>query len=1523
MGLTGSMYYTDNVTVNPIVESEKRAVLLKYLIEQQEARILALQERLNDVVKINEAVVISGEKTFTETITVTNTLSTNVTTVHGLIDSTNITDLAGRHWSKSTEQILEGHYTFTENVTFAQNLSVNGFVNGKKIESYMTTNTAQHITASKVFGNDLLLKNNVTLSNFTLDGYHVPGDFVTTDGFIGITGYKNFGSVIFNGVLQVDGYLDDVNVTNFFNNKMTPDTNQTVSTYIVFDEGFVVDSNIRVDGLVDGINITALNEDILLAGKPQVITGAKTFKSVNVKGHLKVENINGYNLSDAMTLTTEQLVKSDMTFTTNVTVNGNLVTTSTIDGLDLSEDAVTLTGPQSIGGHKTFRVGVTNVNSNIVVTGFVDSVNLTKWEKLAVLKGSGVSITGQKTFVGGINVTTMLKVLSINDVYLPTLKDDLISLSSNENLYAQFVFENVIVKGNLAANGEIGSYHIPDDFVTLSTAQTIRGMTTFKKIVHVNKMVYSNGTINGEDFLAFYENAVKNGSEDTIYGNIIFQDDVTLLKDAEVAGQVNNLTIPTDVITLTTQQNITGVLTMTEDTVFKEILDAYIIHVDGTVNEIDIYDMEQNAVHKDRNQTINGSIVFVSGIDCKQNLSVAGLINGVNLTELYNTTVRISKDQRVYGEKRFLDDVEFHQTVTSPGLVNNVNLTEIDKNIMKSSGNQTLNANFIFHNYIHIINLRTSNNSWINDVNFHHFLNSALRSNGTNFINGSVQYDHLHVSNLVTNLFAGVDLTNIFLISGNQTVLGDINFSSIKTKNVYATNLIDSVNITELKTNTVEKNKDQTLNAMYTFERNVLVNNNLTVKGRINNIDLDEYNNSAVHLTSDETITGVKTFKNVTFQNVTFLGLVNGVNMSLLTDDVLTKTGDHTICQPTTFENSVIVNGTAIVSDNVLVSSLVNDINITALSQSAVRLNQYQVLSGSYHFQGGLEIGTNLTVNLLNGISTNQLMKTHGDKNISNFFQFSDIDVSGNFDVTTLIDGVDVAKLNDDRFTLNTDQTVSGSKSFSNVIIKNMIEFPNGSTVNDIDISEHLFQANDTSIINGHKLFTNVSVTGDVTTTTGVVNGVDLHSFNLNAWKTTNDGEQFINMDQTFTKNLTIIGNMTVNGLVNGIKIGEVGNYTDAVNEDIKSGLLMLSTQATSLCTSTETLVPVSENQKFLSGFEKVDVKSFSAEILGSLHSTVLNDTVFISVARAQGAGCGPAYVLKCTQDLQCFVLQTITTNAQILEFFIYNTFTALLVYHSSSGVNETLRCKQEPEVYVWDNTSFVPYQSLNQAVLETELAPILNSSTIMSEHFEKSYGQSKKSEKKNGKTEQSVQVKQFKGDKNDFLAVKGNQDGSDFVDVLTIEGKDIASLKKTQRIKLKESKKPKHISVGQLKKQERAVLSVSGGEDVTLFAQNKKTNKFEFYQKLPVEATKSQLKGIGQKSYLSFLSPKTGFGLCPWEGVSGFKNCKSLQFTDTENVETIITDSGAYSVATTNNDLLILKTIFEGNDDIYANDVC
>lgn len=97
---------------------------------------------------------------------------------------------------------------------------------------------------------------------------------------------------------------------------------------------------------------------------------------------------------------------------------------------------------------------------------------------------------------------------------------------------------------------------------------------------------------------------------------------------------------------------------LTIATIFSVISDGTVtidtVVLEGSVNGIDISDLEASAIYKDSNDTISGKIVFVNGIDCKQNLSVAGLINGVNLTELFNQSVRISIPQVVTGRKTFV-----------------------------------------------------------------------------------------------------------------------------------------------------------------------------------------------------------------------------------------------------------------------------------------------------------------------------------------------------------------------------------------------------------------------------------------------------------------------------------------------------------------------------------------------------------------------------------------------------------------------------------------------------------------------------------------------------------------------------------------------------------------------------------------------------------------------------------------------------------------------------------------------------
>lgn len=51
---------------------------------------------------------------------------------------------------------------------------------------------------------------------------------------------------------------------------------------------------------------------------------------------------------------------------------------------------------------------------------------------------------------------------------------------------------------------------------------------------------------------------------------------------------------------------------------------------------------------------------------------------------------------------------------------------------------------------------------------------------------------------------------------------------------------------------------------------------------------------------------------------------------------------------------------------------------------------------------------------------------------------------------------------------------------------------------------------------------------------------------------------------------------MNVTGLINGIKVGQVGNYSNDVSDEIHDDLLSLATTAEKLCNSTTKLMAVS-----------------------------------------------------------------------------------------------------------------------------------------------------------------------------------------------------------------------------------------------------------------------------------------------------------------------------------------------------------
>jgi len=1510
---TENFYYRIRVNNDPLKINNAEVEKLLQRLNEKESQLTALEAMLADAVLLTEDASITGKKILTKSLTVDGNFTTDTLEVSGLIDGTNITDLNARTLKKSANQTIHGIYNFTEDITL--NTAQVERINNRNVSSFMTTNTEQIVTGMKTF-NDNVTVDRLSLENFTVNGLRIPEDVVTSDGNHTITGKKEFGDVEIKN-LELHGLLNGVNVTMFNRNKMTLTTDQVIQS-VVFSNGFFTSSGITVGGVVDGVNLTDIGRD--RSNEVEQIHGSKTFKKVIVKGHSTVNHINDYDFNKTVTLDTDQIIDADMTFLSDLQITGHLHGNVSINGLSLSDQVVTKHGNQTIGGHKTFNAPIF-LQENLVTYGKIDGVDIQSWYRNAVFTYTDEPITGTKWFNGGVNIMDKLDVGYVNGIDVNALKENIVWITTNKTQWAsEFHFEDVTVE-NLVVSGTLNDYRIPDDFVLLNSTGPIFGVKEFRNGSGIHGNVSVDGDLSGKNFTEFYDSVLKNNTDERINGNVVFLNDMNV-DNVNVTGTINDLYVPDDIVTTTTWQNISTAFTFTSDTRFEGSIRADKIIVNQTVNGVDVSEMYENAVHKDGNQTINGTVVFVGGIDCRQNLSVAGLINGVNLTELMDMTVRVSKDQTISGVKTFTKDVLLEAPMLTPGTINGVNVSELDGTILKTSGNQTFGSNLIINGNVTVNSVGTDGTK-INGIDFEKFVKNAARKGEHNTINGSIQFTNgLQVTNLVTQLVDGINISEVLLTRFDQKVTGNLSFTSAS----FAGNLsvtsgaLNGVNIERLNKQSFKLNSDQIITGKYTFGH-VQIDGNLSVAGKINSIDLVEFDSAAVHTSGDEIITGHKVFGNVTVSNVNITGLFNGVNITLLFEDTLKKTGYQEVCQRKTFTKSVTTLSNTTVN-NILVKNLVNGVNITKLDTEAVKLDGTDVLRGNYTFNSVVEVHENVTINdELNGLAfPGEYMTTFSDQVISGLKTFKQA-VLKNLNVTGLVDGFNLSDINQNRVTLSGKQELH-NLTFHTVELFEDMNFPNFSTINNIDVSEELVPVDKPSSISGTKTFNSTYIRGNLEVYSGMVNGINLTQLEMNTIKLNSTSKQYISADQLFEKDLIILGNLTVHGLVNGVQVSDIQHHSVDVSEQIKSELDVLSLQVERLCNVTTSIMPIAMTKQVLAGIEKVDIfKSFPLDAdLGSVHSTQIGDDIYVSIARAKGSGCGPAYILKCDQLMECEIHQIFETNALDIEFFEYQTQEAVLVSHWDSGLNNT--CKSESEIFVFKANAkrYLPHQSLNKKLFESEYAPYIKSSTILQPYIEKAYGKYK-TDKKSSERTLPRDIKSFKHADKEYLVVGGYEEDSDFVDVLHVVGKNLSFIRVQQRIK----SNGRHVSVGKLNGKRPVIATSSDGQQgsIQLYAFNEKKNKFEFYQRVNKAASTMSIKKMKDKQYLLHASPTNGFGLCEWRGVSGYGGCSQLQATDTTSVETIITSSGAYVLAGTDKSLLIYRTMFEGNSDPYEQPVC
>ncbi|XP_071787615.1 uncharacterized protein [Asterias amurensis] len=221
-------------------------------------------------------------------------------------------------------------------------------------------------------------------------------------------------------------------------------------------------------------------------------------------------------------------------------------------------------------------------------------------------------------------------------------------------------------------------------------------------------------------------------------------------------------------------------------------------------------------------------------------------------------------------------------------------------------------------------------------------------------------------------------------------------------------------------------------------------------------------------------------------------------------------------------------------------SDIINtDVNLTDLTTNTWYKDRDQVVNVGFSIAGNLTVVEDLAISgTLDSIQTSSIVTLTGNHTItgSKHFQAS-LQVKGNLDAMQSIDGVRVSEdnllLTYGAQTIQTDLNVTGYVTFSNDVEVDGL-------VDGCDVSA-LYQDAVLTIgdfnITGNKTFT-----GDLVPEQGVlmgeertIDGVDISVLNQTVLRDT--GYQKITGNYTFTSEVSISGDVTVDGLVDGINI--------------------------------------------------------------------------------------------------------------------------------------------------------------------------------------------------------------------------------------------------------------------------------------------------------------------------------------------------------------------------------------------------
>lgn len=927
--------------------------------------------------------------------------------------------------------------------------------------------------------------------------------------------------------------------------------------------------NISNDVSLNGVQFSQLAGNTLKVLGEQVITGRWTFlNNVSSNRLILTGSLNGIKVKDILLKNTQlpQVVTGSITFT-NITTKAavTLPPQGKVNGIAIDDFVTSKAGPaQVISGSKIFRNAEAKLN--VDVSGLTNGKDLSAISHRAVRLIADESnpqiITGDLVFEGPLSIENLQVNGLINDKVNVTKMalEGVTKQGHNQVISGHKTFQGkVTVTGDVSVDGLVNSLNFYKDIVTTNTPQNITGSLTFQAPVKFAHDV-ATLTVNGIDLSR--EAVLRNSSQVQV---------ITARKGFERGLKVSGHVTMDDGSTIDT---------VDPSEMAKAIVSRNKVSLDGPVhfeqvrvkgnvilqkplnNRHRIRDLPNTLWLKSKDQVINVPVTFVGPI--KGNSLVAGLVNGMKFPEDFVLKNSL-KDQVITGEKIFLDEVKLPNGgfTTSPDVkMNGVNLQQFNREVVRNlrldDGRVEAIPGVKIFNQLHV-----KGNVYARRVNGLDLARDVLLKNGAQTVEGRVVFrspetrlrgslevrGNVNVRETVNGIRLRDWFKDVVLLGSEDLLKRPIrnkNFEggfSVGTLTAHGT--VGGVDIQKMRSEVVTLDSPQTITGFLNFTGPVRFEDSLGVHS-LNGLNITEHRNRVIMKTARTVVLGRKDIKGklTVNGNLHVGGLVNGINITRLARSALSKTSDNEVLAHITFGSNVFMTDLLVDRNRTIDGLKLNDL---------VFLNQDANLTGTVTLEGDAYIEGNLFVSdgVVNGCSLPRLLDeaipldaTKFTKRISGRNTFGNIDVLGDVNINSSLNGMDISRLALQVVNLRGNQTLRAPLVFEDKItVDNLIL---SSTINNIDLNALLMDAvfkSRSQTIGGRKIFTkDVISQGPLLTTAdvqvkGLVNGVNVTY--LNQTLVTKHGNQQISGVKKFTHPGEILfkNDVTVGG-----RIGSTAN---------------------------------------------------------------------------------------------------------------------------------------------------------------------------------------------------------------------------------------------------------------------------------------------------------------------------------------------------------------------------------------------